>query len=110
MIHNLTAGYFDRNGAVTKPLDMRIVRALLAELGGTDPGGVTSLGGWKVRFEDGCVILPWLGGTTIRIADEFAIPLQRETGCQLVDSEHGRTIDTGQLDGLTNKVDTTRAG
>lgn len=110
MIHNLAAGYFDEDGAVTKPLDMRIVRALLAEMGGTDPDGVTTLGGWKVRFEDGCVILPWLGGTTNRMAEEFAIRLQRETGCQLVDREHGRTIDPGQLDGLTSRVGTTLAG
>ena len=80
MIHNLTAGYFDRNGRRRGSRSTcRIVGALLAELGGTDAGGVNSLGGWKVRVEDGCVILPWLGGTTNRMAEEFAIRLQRET-------------------------------
>jgi hypothetical protein len=61
MIHDPTAGFFDRAGMVTKPLDMRIVRRLLVELAEIDGAGAPKLGGWKGRFEDGCVILPaWL--------------------------------------------------
>ena len=55
MIHDLRAGHFGRDGTVVKPLDMRIVRRLLDELGDIDAGGGPMLGGWKVRFEDGCV-------------------------------------------------------
>jgi hypothetical protein len=102
VIHNLTAGFFDRSGAVAKPLDMRIVRTLLDELGEIDADGTPTLGGWKVRFEDGCAILPWKGGTTNYAAEEFAIRLQRETGCSLADLEHGRQIEAGQLGGLTS--------
>jgi len=46
MIQNLTAGDLDQDGAVTKPLDMRVVRKLLAEMGGTDADGEPTLGGW----------------------------------------------------------------
>jgi hypothetical protein len=100
LIHNITAGYFDETGAVARPLDMRIVRLLLAELGSTDTDGLPTLDGWKVRFEDGCAILPWQGGRTNHVTEEFAIRLQQETGCMLVDREHGRVIEAGQLRGL----------
>jgi hypothetical protein len=92
MIHNITAGHFGRDGSVTRPLDLKIVERLLKEY-----GDGTTLGGWKVRFEDGCVILPWKGGRTNRVAEEFAIRLQRETGCGLMDIEHGRVIEAGEL-------------
>jgi hypothetical protein len=68
---------------VAKPLDMQIVRRLLDEFGEIDAIGRPTLGGWKVRFEDGCVILPWKGSATNRVAEEFAIKLQQETGCAL---------------------------
>ncbi len=100
MIHDLTAGHLDSDGVVTKPLDMRIVRRLLVELGQLDAEGVATLDGWKVRLEGGCVLLPWKGGKTNRLAEEFAIRLQRETGCQILDREHGRVIEPGQLQGL----------
>lgn len=100
MIHDLTAGYFDAGGAVSKPIDMRIVRRLLAEMGGKDVDGVPTLDGWKVRFEDGCVILPWKDGRTNRVAERFTLRLQRETGCALADREHGRVIEPRQLLGL----------
>ena len=76
MIHNITAGHFGPDGSVTKPMDRRVVERLLREL-----GDGTTLCGWAVRFEDGCVILPWKGGVTNRVAEEFAIRLRRETGC-----------------------------
>ncbi len=104
MIHDLTAGHFDQHGGVTRPIDMQVVRRLLADLGGTDAAGVPTLDGWKVRFADGCVILPWIGGRTNRVAEEFAIRLQRETGCTLADREHGRVIEGRQLEGLQDKA------
>ena len=66
MIHDLTAGHMDATGAVLRPLDMRIVGRLLDELGRTDDEGSPTLDGWKVRVENGCVILPWKGGRTNR--------------------------------------------
>jgi hypothetical protein len=97
MIHDLTAGHFGQDGSVAKPLDMRIVRRLLDELGEVDAGSSPTLDGWKVRFEGACVILPWKGGLTNRAAEEFAIRLQRETGRALQDQEHGRVFQAGQL-------------
>jgi hypothetical protein len=97
MIHNLTAGHLDAAGVATRPLDMEVVRTLLEELGETDADGVPTLGGWKVRFADGCIILPWKGGKTNHIVEEFAIRLQRKTGCTVADLEHGRVIDAEQL-------------
>jgi hypothetical protein len=100
MIHDLTAGHMDATGAVLRPLDMRIVNRLLNELGRTDDEGTPTLDGWKVRVENGCVILPWKGGRTNRVAEEFAVRLQKETGCQISDREHGRVIEPEQLVGL----------
>lgn len=97
VIHNLTAGHFDRAGLVSRPLDMGIVRSLLAELGDVDADGEPTLGGWKVRFEDGCVILPWKGGTTNRTAEAFAVRLHQATGCTLADREHGRVVEAEHL-------------
>jgi hypothetical protein len=85
---------------------MRIVRRLLTELGHAGDDGAPRLGGWRVRFEDGCVILPWKGGRTNHIAEEFAIRLQQETGCVLADREHGRVIEAGQLQGLRSNQKT----
>ena len=93
MIHNLTVGHLDADGVVTKPLDMRVVRSLLDEMGETNAEGVPTIGGWKVRFEDGCVILPWKGGKTNHVAEEFALRLQRRTGCIVADLEHGWLIN-----------------
>lgn len=104
MIHNLTAGHFDSGGGVAKPLDMSVVVKLLHELGGTDGEGVPTLEGWKVRFDDGCVILPWKGGRTNRVAEEFALRLCRDTNCQLLDREHGREVGPGELVGLVDKA------
>jgi hypothetical protein len=106
VIHDITAGHFDliaileRRETIDKPIDLRVVLRLLRQLGETDDDGSPTLGGAKVRFEDGCVILPWLGGRTNHVAEEFAIRLHRETGCTLVDREHGRLINPAQLTGL----------
>ena len=97
MIHNLTVGHLNTDGIVTSQLDMSIVRALLDEFGETNAEGVPTLGGWKVRFENGCVVIPWKGGRTNHVAEEFALQLQRKTGCTVADLEHGRVLDVEAL-------------
>jgi hypothetical protein len=99
VIHNITAGHFDAEGAVIKPLDMRTVNRLLDQFGERNTDGAPTLGGWRVRVEGGCVVLPWKGGRTNRMAEEFALRLQRETGCILADREHGRLINPDDLAG-----------
>jgi len=73
-------------------------------MGGTDADCEPTLGGWKVRFEDGCASLPWLGGSANRVSGEFAIRLHRETGCSLANHELGRLIEPAQLQGATDKA------
>ena len=105
MIHNLTIGYMDtthvaaRGIKVLKPLDQQVVVHHLQALG-QRVGESWTLGGGKVEFRDGCVIVPWLRSRANRIAEEFALRLQRATGCQLIDREHGRVIEVDQLIGL----------
>jgi hypothetical protein len=53
-----------------------------------------------VRFEDGYLVVPWLGGWANRISEEFAIRLRRETGCLITDMSHCRVIEPEQLQGL----------
>lgn len=105
MLHNLTIGHMDttlvaeRGSRVLKPLDGRIVGRHLEALG-RHAGERWTLGGGNVEFRDGCVVVPWLGGDANRTAEEFALRLQRDTQCQIIDREHGRPIEPGQLTGL----------
>jgi hypothetical protein len=103
MIHDLTAGHFDAAGVVLKPIDLHIARRLLADLGSENADGVPTLDGSKVRFEDGCIVLPWKGGGTNRVAEEFARRLQRETGCLIADRGHHRIIAPETLVGLNGR-------
>ena len=48
---------------------------------------------WLVTAWAAFAILPWQGGRTNRVTEEFAIRLQQETGCMLADREHGRVIE-----------------
>jgi hypothetical protein len=106
MIHELTIGHFDPSGisqrrrTVLKPLEMDVVARLLDELGGTDAEGHPTLGGGRVRFEDGYLIVPWLGARANRVAEEFAIRMQRETGCLIADLGHRCLIEPRELLGL----------
>ena len=106
MIHDLTIGHLDpagipeRRRTVLKPLEMDVVNRLLKELGGTDTEGNPTLGGARVRFEDGYVVVPWLGGWTNRISEEFALRMRRETGCLIADLGHRCVIEPEQLQGL----------
>jgi len=106
MIHDVTIGHFDpasvsQHGTIVlKLLEMHVVHRLLEELGGRDASGQPTLGGGKVRFEDGYLVVPWLCGWANRISEEFAIRLRRETGCLITDMSHCRVIDPEQLQGL----------
>jgi hypothetical protein len=108
VIHRLTLGHLDaaaihdRMAVVLKPLDMAATRRILAELGKEDQGRWT-LDGDDVRFHDGYVVVPWQGGWTNRVAEEFALRLRIETGCLIADREHGRLVEPGQLVGLAAK-------
>ena len=68
MIHELTIGHLDpagipqRRRTVLRPLETTVIDRLLKELGGTDPEGHPTLGGARVRFENGAVVAPWLRG------------------------------------------------
>jgi hypothetical protein len=110
MIHELTIGHLDpagiasRRRIVLKPLEKGVVNRLLNELGGTDPEGHPTLGGGRVRFEDGLVIVPWLGGWTNRASEEFALRMQRETGCLIADLGHRCLIPPEQLRGLDGEA------
>jgi hypothetical protein len=109
MLHDLTIGHMDttrvaeRGSRVLKPLDERIVERHLEALGTTMDGQWT-LGDGKVEFHNGCVIVPWLGSEANRTAEEFALRLIRDTGCQVIDREHGRVVDPGQLRGLSEPI------
>jgi len=105
-MHALTMGHIDpdavldRNTVVREALDMRIVGRLFRDLGEADTEDRWRLGGCKVEFYDGYIAVPWLGGGTNYVAEEFALQLHRETGCVLADREHGRLIAPEQLQGL----------
>jgi hypothetical protein len=110
MIHILTMGHLDpaavsrRQAVVMRPLDMDIVNRLLRELGGTDEQGRPTLDGVPVEIRDGTVACRWLiGGYCNQVAEEFALRLQKETGCVLADREHSRVIEPEQLQGLSGQ-------
>jgi hypothetical protein len=115
MLHNLTIGHLDpvaivseRRVVVLHPLEMNGVRRLLNELGGSDEEGVPTLERGKVDLRDGYLVCPGrIGGWHNRTAEEFALRLQRETGCILADREHSRLIEPGELQGLKTAQVTT---
>ncbi len=106
MLHNLTIGHMDttlvaeRGSHVLKPLEAEAVERHLAALG-TRAEGQWILDGGKVEIRNGCVIVPWLGGKKNLVAEEFALRMVRDTGCQVIDREHGRVVDPNTLKGLT---------
>jgi len=110
MLHDLTLGHLDpeavteRRRVVLKPLEMDTVRRLLTELGGTDASGHPTLGGAKVRFEQGYVVIPWLGGSRNRVSEEFALRLHQETGCLIADLEHCWVVPLERLPGLNGQA------
>jgi hypothetical protein len=116
VIHDLTIGHLDpasipeRRKTVIKALEMDVVNRLLDELGGTDAEGNTTLGGSRIRFENGYVVVPWLGGWTNRVSEEFALRMQRETGCLIVDLGHPCIIVPEELRGLDGQASPAHMG
>jgi hypothetical protein len=114
MLHHLTVGHLDpaaverRQRVPTKALEMDIVRRLLDEIGEKDAEGNPTLGGCKVEFGNGYVSCPWLGGGTNRAAEEFALRMQKETGCLIADVNGYRVIQPEQLAGLNGQLSGTQ--
>src|SRR5262245_44143015 len=111
MIHILTMGHLDpsavgrRQAIVLRPLDLGIVDRLMRELGGRDEKGRPTLDGVPVETKDGTVACRWwVGGHCNRVAEEFALRHQEETGCVLADREHSRVIEPEQLQGLNRQA------
>jgi len=107
MIHILTMGHLDpsavlrRQAIVLRPLEMDVVNRLVLELGGIDDRGRPTLDGVPVEITNGTVACRWwVGGHCNRVAEEFALRLQKETGYVLADREHCRIVEPEQLQGL----------
>jgi len=111
MIHILTMGHLDRaaigqrRAIVLRPLDMGIVNRLLRELGGRDEQGRPTLDDVPVEIKDGTGACRWLIGSYCnRVAEEFALQLQKQTGCVLADREHSQVIEPDQLHGMNRQA------
>ena len=110
MLHRLTIGHLDpaaverRQAVPVRALEMDVVHRLLGELGEKDAEGDVTLGGCKVRFENGAVSCLWMGGQPNRVAEEFALRMQRETGCLIADVGGYRVISPEELGGLSGRV------
>jgi hypothetical protein len=90
-----------RQTVLVKALEMDVVRRLLAELGEEDAEGDVTLGGCKIKFQNAALSCLWKGATTNRVVEEFALRLNRETGCLLADVDCGRVVDPEELVGLS---------
>jgi hypothetical protein len=104
MIHILTMGHLDRAAIgrrqviVLRPLDMGTVHRLLHELGGRDDHDRPALEEIPVEIKDGAVACRWqIGSYCNRVAEEFALRLQKATACMLADREHSLVIEPDQL-------------
>jgi hypothetical protein len=100
MGHIDPASVGQRKAVVRQPLDLGIVERLLGELREVDAEGCWRLGGSKVEFHEGYIVVPWMGGGINHVAEEFALRLQQETACVQADREHGRVIAREQLQGM----------
>jgi hypothetical protein len=109
MIHNLTIGHLDpdaideRRAIVLRALDPNIVAKHLTALGKHDNTGWT-LDGMPVEERDGYLVCRWLVGPRRNlVAEEFALRIQKDTGCLIADREHDRVVEPGQLEGLMGR-------
>jgi hypothetical protein len=88
VIHYLTLGHLDpeairgSTAVALKLLDACIVRRVMAEFPNV-----------QAECKDECVILPWHGLGPIVPSEEFALRLQRLTGCLIADRRNGRLIE-----------------
>ncbi len=106
MIHNLTLGHLDiraideRRAIPLKPLDPTVVSRHLNALGRKE-GERWTLGGMPVEQRDGYLVCRWMVGPRRNLlAEEFALRLSRETGCEIADREHYRILSPADLQGL----------
>jgi hypothetical protein len=110
MLHRLTIGHLDptaverRQTVPTKALDMDVVHRHLRDLGERDADGTMTLGGCKVQFENGAVRCLWKGGRTNRLAEEFALRVQKDTGCLIADVGGYRVIEPDELVGFSDQA------
>lgn len=109
MIHNLTIGHLDIlaidecRAVVLKPLDEVAVRRHLSALGRHDRSGWT-LDGMPAEFKDGYIVCRWLVGPRRNlVAEEFALRMSRDTGCEIADREHYRLVSPADLIGLDGR-------
>jgi hypothetical protein len=106
MLHRLTVGHLDpaavqrRQTVPTSALEMDVVQRLLVELGEMDADGNATLGGCKVKFDNASISCLWKGTGTNRVTEEFALRMQKETGCLIADVGGYRVIDPRELIGL----------
>src|SRR5207302_9890991 len=90
----------ERRAVVLRPLDEAAVSRHLKVLGRREGDGWT-LDGMPVEQGDGYLVCRWLVGPRRNLAaEEFALRMVRDTGCQVIDREHHRVIEPGQLTGL----------
>jgi hypothetical protein len=94
MIHNLTIGHLDpdaideRRAIVLEPLEPGLVAKHLRALGRRDNTGWT-LDGMPVEEKDGYLVCRWLVGPRRNlVAEEFALRIQRDSGCLIADGEY----------------------
>jgi hypothetical protein len=106
VIHNLTIGHLDpeavaeRRTVGLRPLDDKVVLHHLKALGRYEDRGWT-LDGLPVELKEGYVICRWwVGPRRNLVAEEFALRMRRDTGCEIIDREHERVVEPGQLQGL----------
>ncbi len=115
MLHHITFGHLDsavverRQRVHVKALEMEVVRRLLDELGEKNADGSATLGGCKVELGNGYVSCLRKGGRTNRDLEEFALRMQRETGCLIADVSGYRVIAAGELAGSNGPLNATSA-
>jgi hypothetical protein len=116
MIHRLTMGYLSldalerRQAIAERPLDQAVVSRLLAELGGVNERGRPTLDGEPVENKDGVLTCRWwVAGYRNRVAEEFALRLQQETGCVLADVKRCQVVEPAELVGLKGESAGTEA-
>jgi hypothetical protein len=115
MLQRLTIGHLEaaaaerRQRVPVKALEMDVVRRLHDQVGERDADGSATLGGCKVELGKGYVSGLWKGGRTNRELEEFALRMQRETGCLIADVSGYRVIAPGELAGLNGPLNAASA-
>jgi hypothetical protein len=63
-----------------------------------------------VEFKNAAISCPWMGGGANRVVEEFALRMQKETGCFIADVSGYRIIQPEELVGLTDHADMAKTG